>query len=135
MLRGAKKSVDEFRSKASKLLLIYFITTLIAIQLDLLIIFKGVAGLNDEKAYDEVFVFFLGVIYFFIGVYFIGKMISIRMGLPSFAQHQVGMALFGMFKQLTLALEEKHQLMRGRSAPQDAVSNANEEDQKEGSGL
>lgn len=66
-------------------MLIYFICTVIALNLDFIVICMGIDGLNDSDAFDKVFVFILGVLYWFISFYFIGKIISIRMGLPDYA--------------------------------------------------
>lgn len=89
-----------------------------AIVFDLIVIFIGIGGLNnDEGAFSTVFVFLLGMIYFMIALYFIGWAVAVRQRLPAYAQAQVMMGLFGLFKNLTLALNDKNAEVNG-GAPQ-----------------
>ena len=89
--------------------MIYFLNTILAMFLDLVVIIIGLGklGEQDGKSYDTVFVFLLGVLFYFIAFFFVGKIISIRQRLPEYAKTVVTMSLLGMFKKLTLALEVK----------------------------
>ena len=50
-----------------------------AVVFDVIVIFCGLGGMNsDVGAFSTVFVFLLGVIYFFIAFYFIGWAIAVR---------------------------------------------------------
>jgi len=109
VITGAKESVDIFQKQAGKFLLIYAILTPIALILDMIVMFIGMAGLhNDVGAFSTVFILLLGFLYFLVAFYFIGWVISVRMRLPEYAQTHVAMALFGIFKRLTMALDEKY---------------------------
>jgi hypothetical protein len=105
-------------------MLIYAITTVVALVLDLLVIFIGIGGLsNTSGAFSTVFIVLLGILYFFVALYFIGWVISVRMRLPVYAQTQVTMAIFGLFKKLTMALDEKYaEVNPGSAAAQAQVA-------------
>ena len=99
-------------------MLLYAVLTVISLFFDIIVIFIGVGGLNnDAGAFSTVFVFMLGVIYFFIALYFIGWAIAVRMRLPAYAQAQVMMGLFGLFKNLTLAIDTKYSEVTGKPLP------------------
>jgi len=118
VITGAKESVTEFSAKSGKFLLMYAIITAVALVFDILVIFIGVGGLNnDVGAFSTVFVFMLGVVYFFIALYFIGWAVAVRMRLPPYAQAQVMMGLFGLFKKLTLAIDTKYSEVTGKPMP------------------
>ena len=77
--------------------------------MDFFVIFCGLGDMsNDSGAFSVTFVSLLGVIYFMIALYFIGWVFTVRMQLPDWAQSQVMMGLLGLFKNLTLALNEKY---------------------------
>ena len=118
VITGAKESVDEFQAKAGKFLLIYALITLIALVFDVIVIFIGVGGLNnDSGAFSTVFVFMLGILYFFIALYFIGWAFSVRMRLPPYASALVMMGLLGFFKKLTSAIDTKYSEVTGKPLP------------------
>ena len=75
----------------------------------MIVMFIGMAGLADGVgAFSTVFILLLGFIYFIVAFYFIGWVISVRMRLPEYAQTHVAMGLLGIFKKLTMALDEKY---------------------------
>jgi len=118
IITGAKEAVAEFTASTGKLLMIYSLLTVISLVLDVIVIFIGLSGLNsDVGAFSTVFVFLLGVVYFFIAFYFIGWVIAVRQRLPEYAQAQVMMGLFGLFKKMTFALDTKYAEMKGLPLP------------------
>lgn len=93
-------------------MLIYVVATLIAIGLDFIVIFIGIGSLsNTNGAFSSTFVLLLGILYFFVAFYFLGWVFSVRMRLPDYAQDQIAMGLFGLFKKLTLALDARDREM------------------------
>jgi len=79
--------VVEFQSKAGSLLLSYALITVVALIFDIIVIFIGLGSLDhtDDASFSTVFVFILGVVYFFIAFYFIGWAIAVRQRLPKYA--------------------------------------------------
>ena len=115
---GAKQSLDKFQQAAGKLILIYTLLTVICVILDFIVIFIGVSGLNpDQGAFGTVFVLLIAILFFLIGLFFIGWAISVRMRLPPFAQSQVMFGLFGLFKKLTTELDAKYYEVTGEKPP------------------
>jgi len=87
VVTAARDSALEFQLKAGKLLLVYAILTLFALLCDLIVVFIGVAGINnDSGAFSTVFIYLLGVVYFLIAFYFIGWAVAVRQRLPVYAQ-------------------------------------------------
>ena len=87
VVTGATESVDEFQSKAGKWMLLYAILTVVALALDVIVIFIGVGGMNnDSAAFGTVFILILGVLYFLLATFFIGWVFSVRMRLPDYAK-------------------------------------------------
>ena len=59
--------------------MLYALLTVICVLFDVIVIFIGIGGLNnDEGAFSTVFVFLLGLVYFLIALYFIGWAIAVR---------------------------------------------------------
>ena len=118
MITGAKVSVDEFQAKAGKFMLIYTILTVVCLVLDIFVIFIGIGGMNsDVGAFGTVFILLLGILYFLVGFFFIGWVIAVRMRLPEYARAQVMMGLLGLFKKLTMAVDEKYYQVTGKERP------------------
>ena len=118
MITGAKNSVDEFQQKAGKFMLIYTILTLVCLVLDIFVIFIGIGGMNsDVGAFGTVFILLLGILYFMVGFFFIGWVIAVRMRLPEYARVQVMMGLLGLFKKLTMAIDDKFYEVTGKERP------------------
>ena len=86
VVTGARESIVEFATRAGTFLKLYLIITLVCLFLDLIVIFIGLGHLNDDVGpFSIVFVFMLGIVYFFISLYFIGFIIATKMRLPLYA--------------------------------------------------
>ena len=102
-------------------MLIYAILTVACLVLDVFVIFIGIGGMNNEVgAFGTVFLLLLGVMYFLVGSFFIGWVVAVRMRLPEYARVQVMMGLLGLFKKLTLAIDDKYYEVTGKARPDPA---------------
>ena len=64
-----------------------------------------------------MFIFWLGVLYFLIALYFIGWVIAVRQRLPDYVKGQVTFSLLGLFKKMTLALDTRFSEITGMPLP------------------
>ena len=87
VITSTKDALAEFTTRAGKFMLIYSILTAVALVLDFIVFFIGVASMNsDYGAFSTVFLVILSVTYFIIAFYFVGWAIAIRQRLPPYAQ-------------------------------------------------
>ena len=76
-----------FEKMAGSLLLVYTVCTVIALIIDLSVVFTGIGSLNEtDGEFGTAFVLILGVLYFLMAFYFIGWVIAVRMRLPEYAK-------------------------------------------------
>lgn len=108
VIAGAKKSAVMFEKQAGLVLLLYTLCTVVALIMDLSVVFTGIGKLEQAGGeFGVSFILILAMLYFLLAFYFIGWVVAVRMRLPEYAKAQVTMGLLGLFKKMTQALDDK----------------------------
>ena len=103
---GAKESFDLFAGNVSKLLLVYTILTVIALTLDIMVLFIGAADMNsDAGAVGSVFITLMAFYYFLVAFYYFSWAFSVKMRMPDSVSSAALFCLLGLFKKMDTTLE------------------------------